>query len=229
MSELNSADSLHWISESIFITGTDTDVGKTWVALLLMQALKKKGLKVAAMKPIACGCELTAQGLRNDDAVALMAEANVPIPYDIVNPYAFAPPIAPHIAANQAAIDINMDKIKDCYQQIKSQVDIIVVEGAGGWQVPISGTQTSADMVTACAWPVLLVVGMRLGCLNHALLSVESIRASSNTLMGWVANSPGKEMQNYSENIASVRARIKPVLLAKIPSLAEPRHGEHYF
>ncbi|MFV2058608.1 MAG: dethiobiotin synthase [Thiohalomonadales bacterium] len=217
------------ISESIFITGTDTDVGKTWVALLLMQALKSRGLKVAAMKPIACGCEALPQGLRNDDALALMAEASVEIPYDIVNPYAFAPPIAPHIAANQAVTKIDINKIKDCYWQIKSQVDIVVVEGAGGWLVPISDTHTSADMVAACNWPVLLVVAMRLGCLNHALLSVESIRASSNELIGWVANSLGTEMQNHKQNVTYLQAKIEARLLAKIPRLTEALQGENYF
>ena len=215
--------------ESIFITGTDTDVGKTIVAVLLMQALKAKGLKVAAMKPISCGCEHTPHGLRNHDALTLMAEASIQLPYDIVNPYAFEPPIAPHIAARQAAIEIDINHIKNCFAQIKAQVDIVVVEGAGGWQVPISDTQTSADMVTACAWPVLLVVSMRLGCLNHALLSVESIQASNSELVGWVANSVDTAMLNYADNVDTLLARITAPLVAKIPSLAKVEQGEHYF
>jgi len=214
---------------SIFITGTDTDIGKTTAALLLMQAFKQQGYSVAAMKPIACGCENTDAGLRNDDALALMAQASVSIAYDIVNPYVFEEPIAPHIATQQADVKIDIERIKDCYQHIKSQVDIVIVEGAGGWMVPINAKQTMADIVAQCQWDVILVVAIRLGCLNHALLTAASIKEHECQLKGWVANCRDTNMLYQTDNVTSLRERLNAPLIAELPEMSEFEQGERYF
>ena len=214
---------------SIFITGTDTGIGKTTAALLLMQALKRRGYRVAAMKPISCGCEKTRSGLRHEDALALMAESSVILPYELVNPYVFKEAIAPHIAAQQINVQIDVAEIKHCYQQIKSQVDVVIVEGAGGWLVPINDTQSTADMAAYCNWDVILVVEIRLGCLNHALLSAVSIQEKKCRLTGWIANSRNAEMPYRAENIKSLRSRLAAPLLAELPELSEAINGERYY
>ena len=158
-----------------FITGTDTGAGKTVVSLALMHALQVQGKSVAGMKPVSAGCITTETGLRNDDAVQLQNASSVKLSYDVVNPYAYEPAIAPHIAAQAIGEHIALDKITTCYRQIASEVDIVIVEGAGGWLVPINDRETMADIARQLGLPVILVVGMRLGCLNHALLTAESI------------------------------------------------------
>jgi dethiobiotin synthetase len=168
----------------LFVAGTDTDVGKTRISVALMQLLAASGMRVAAMKPVASGCELTTQGLRNDDALQLIEQATVALPYEVVNPYAFEPAIAPHIAAEQVDTQIEMAVIQQQFDAIKQQADGIIVEGAGGWLVPIGGGQTLADVAVSLDLPVVLVVGIRLGCINHALLTVEAIKRSGLPLYG---------------------------------------------
>jgi dethiobiotin synthetase len=200
-----------------FITGTDTGVGKTVVAVAMINALKAQGKTVAGMKPVAAGCESTPQGLRNDDALQLQQAASVELPYKLINPYAFEPPIAPHIAAEEAGVEIDIEHIKQCYEEIAAQVDTVVLEGAGGWLVPLNDTATMADVAIALNLPVVLVVGMRLGCLNHALLSVESIQAKGAKPAGWVANQIDNDMQKYQKNVNSLKSRIGTPLLGEIP------------
>ena len=200
-----------------FITGTDTGVGKTCVSLALMRAFKLQDNKVAGMKPVSAGCIRTDKGLRNDDAIQLQNESSIEIPYSSVNPYAYEPPIAPHIAAQEAGEKIELDTITACYNEIAKQSDIVIVEGAGGWLVPISGTETMADVAVRLQLPVILVVGMQLGCLNHALLSVASIKASELTLAGWIANHASKHMEKSQKNIDSLTHRISAPLLGVIP------------
>jgi len=214
---------------SIFISGTDTDIGKTTAAVLLMQAFKQQGYSVAAMKPISCGCEDTDAGLRHDDALVLMEQASVPIAYDIVNPYVFEEPIAPHIAAQRAGVKIDIARINECYQHIKSQVEIVIVEGAGGWMVPINGTQTMGDIVAHCQWDVVLVVAIRLGCLNHALLSAASIQEHGCQLKAWVANCRDSDMLYQAGNVTSLRDRLNAPLLAELPEMSEFERGQRYF
>lgn len=144
---------------SLFVTGTDTDVGKTRISVALMRLLAESGYRVAGMKPIASGCDVTPEGLRNDDAVQLSQQATVNLPYDLINPYAFEPAIAPHIAAEQAGIRIKIDVIQQHFEQIKQQADSVVVEGAGGWLVPINRTSTLAGVAVRLDLPVVLVVG----------------------------------------------------------------------
>jgi dethiobiotin synthetase len=204
---------------SLFVTGTDTDVGKTFISAALIGLLKKKGLRVAAMKPIASGCDTTEVGLRNDDALKLIQYANVDLPYDIINPYAFQAAIAPHIAAQQNNINIDLNKIKQNFELIQQQSDAVVVEGAGGWLVPINNTQTMADLAKILNLPIILVVGIRLGCINHALLTVEAIKQSGLPLMGWVANNI--EINAQSEQIVSMlKLKIAAPLVAEVPFLS---------
>lgn len=203
---------------SIFVTGTDTDVGKTRISVALMELLQQQGNRVAGMKPIASGCEQTADGLRNDDAQQLKRQANIDVPYDIINPYAFAPAIAPHIAAQQADIKIDITKIKDNFTQIKQQADAVVVEGAGGWLVPLNNSQTMEDVALALDLPIILVVGIKLGCINHALLTVKAIEDSGLILQGWVANQIEPNAQ-AKEIINTLQQAIDSPCLGVVPPL----------
>ena len=205
------------MKRGFFITGTDTDVGKTTVALGLMATLHKKGFSVAAMKPVSAGCEQTPQGLRNEDSVRLMQQASVDLPYELVNPYAFAVPIAPHIAAEQSGITMQIPALLAAYQEIAQHVDVVIVEGAGGWLVPLNQTQTMADLAVALQLPVITVVGIRLGCLSHALLTQTSIKEHGLTQAGWVANHLIPNMPYAKENIDYLQQRVAGKLLGILP------------
>lgn len=193
------------MSRGCFVTGTDTGVGKTRVATALLRELGALGLATAAMKPVASGCERTAEGLRNDDALQLAAASRVALPYDMLNPYAFEAPIAPHLAARSAAIVVDMDRILTVYRTISSQADFVVVEGAGGWRVPLGAGESIATLARRLALPVVLVVGLRLGCLNHAALSAEAIRRDGLQLAGWVGNEIDPQFAEASANLETLR------------------------
>jgi dethiobiotin synthetase len=186
-----------------FITGTDTEIGKTWVASALIRHLVSEGHRVAGMKPVASGCENTATGLRNDDALKLMAASNVNLPYELVNPFAFEPAIAPHIAARTAGQDIDIKEIEILAQRIEA--DYLIVEGVGGWCVPLGDTTMLSDLAKATADEVIIVVGMRLGCINHALLTAAQIKRDGMILRGWIANHVDPNMQVQSENLATLQ------------------------
>jgi len=196
-----------WPNNSVFVTGTDTDIGKTHVALRLMRELREQGLSVAGYKPISAGCEFIDGGWKNADALALQQASSIELDYDLVNPYAFEPPIAPHIAAAQQGVTITIEKISENYRAIQQQVDVVVVEGAGGCMVPINTRHTLLDVAVALQLPLLLVVGMRLGCINHALLSVEAIRAKGLHLQRLLFNhySPRTSAQD-ADIIATIRS-----------------------
>ena len=206
----------------VFVTGTDTGVGKTWVSLGLIAALKSEGLEVTAMKPISAGCESTAEGLRNEDALMLQREASAARPYDMINPIALEPAIAPHIAAAEAGVPIDLDRIEIAYSGLAADADVCVVEGAGGWLVPLGTQVTFADLVARLNLPVLLVVGIRLGCLNHALLTVESIRRRNLPLIGWVANRLSPDTLRAAENIESLETRIPAPRIATVEFINQP-------
>ena len=201
---------------SYFVTGTDTGTGKTWCSAALLRVLRRNGQRVAGIKPVASGCMHTQEGLRSSDALALIAQSNVELPYEVVNPYAFAPPIAPHIAARRAAVRIDLDRIHKIYQHVANQADCVVVEGVGGWQVPLSDQETIADLAHRLGLPIILVVGMRLGCINHALLSVASIEQSGLELAGWIANHIEPGMIAQAENLATLKTRIAAPLLGEV-------------
>ncbi len=209
------------VPSGYFITGTDTGVGKTVVTLGLMQYLQAQGLSVVAMKPVASGCERTAAGLRNADALQLQQQASVPLDYALVNPYAFEPAIAPHIAAGQAGVGIDSASILSAYQALARHADCVLVEGVGGWQVPLTTQETLADLARALGLEVVMVVAIRLGCLNHALLTAESIAASGCVLRGWVANQVPPRAAFAQENITALKSMLSSPLLGVLPEFPE--------
>jgi dethiobiotin synthetase len=191
-------------SRGVFVTGTDTGVGKTEAACLLTSGLASSGLKVAVMKPVAAGAQPTADGLRNEDALALIACANVHAAYETVNPFCLREAIAPHIAAAEEGIHIRTADIVHHFGELMRRADWVVVEGAGGWLVPISAEETMADVARALGLPVVLVVGMRLGCLNHAVLTARAIQASGLTLAAWIANDIDATFARHAQNLATL-------------------------
>lgn len=208
--------------KTYFIAGTDTDVGKTWVAAGLLAAANGKGLSTMGLKPIAAGCEHTAEGLRNSDALLLQNTASIQLPYEQVNPFSFEPPIAPHIAAMEEQRMLSADRIAAlCRGALMQPADFAIVEGAGGWRVPLSHRETMASIPKQLGIPVIMVVGIKLGCINHALLTAESIARDGLRLAGWVANSTAESMSCYDENVATISSMLRAPLIAEIPFLQE--------
>lgn len=202
----------------LFITGTDTEVGKSWISAGLMTACKMQGLQVAGMKPIASGASHSGEGtLHNTDALLLQKHASQPVDYALINPYPFEPAIAPHLAAEQQGTKIHMERIIDSYRILASQADVVIVEGAGGWLAPVNEKQSMADLAVELDLEVILVVGMRLGCINHALLSAESILGRGARLLGWVANSMDIYMNRLPQNILAIQQRLAAPLLGLVP------------
>ena len=209
-----------------FITGTDTGVGKTRVAAGLLAALSQRGLKTVGMKPVASGAVMTAEGLRNEDALALQAVASLNRPYDLVNPYAFAPAIAPHLAAEEAGVEIELPVIEQAFRRLCAEADVAVVEGVGGWQVPLGATLSLPDMVRRLDLSVVLVVGLRLGCLNHTLLTARAVRADGLKLAGWIANAIDPDFERAQANLASLEQRLEVPLLGRLAYAPEATSGE---
>lgn len=211
-------------TKSIFITGTDTDAGKTYVSVLLLKAANELGLTSIGFKPIAAGCEQTVDGLRNDDALSLQAAASLALPYDLVNPIAFAEPIAPHIAAQRGGADIDMQVVAGTMHTLQNQdANFLLVEGAGGWRLPIDlGRRKKnenvflSDFVAHNKLPVVLVVGMKLGCLNHAALTIEQIKRDGCHIVGWIANQVDPKMDCYAENLASLTRLMDVPFLGEV-------------
>jgi dethiobiotin synthetase len=191
-----------------FITGTDTGVGKTLIASVLVHQFSQSGLKAVGMKPVAAGCELVNGELISEDVTRLVAASNVTAPLAQINPYAFAPAIAPHIAAKQAEVEIELATIQKAFQALAQSADVVIVEGAGGFCVPLGDSLDTADLAQALNLPIILVVGMRLGCLNHALLTVAAIQARGLILVGWIANQIDPQMEAFDENLSTLKQRI---------------------
>ena len=210
----------------LFVTGTDTGCGKTEISLGLMAAVQTTGAKVLGMKPVASGCTPSPDGLRNDDAVRLRAQGSSEAPYGLVNPYAFAPPVAPHIAAGEAGIEIRLPTIEQAYRALAGEADQVIVEGVGGWRVPLGRNLFVSDIPGALGLPVILVVGLKLGCINHALLTVESIQSSGGVLLGWVANQVDPTMLSRDANLATLAALIDAPCLGVLPWLEAPTPSE---
>lgn len=191
--------------QGYFITGTDTNVGKTFFAVRLLNQLRAQGYTTAAIKPIASGCEQTAAGLQNQDALLLQQAATLDFPYHAVNPYAFFEPIAPHIGAQNNNQQLSIKQLIEVSAPIlNSDADYIVVEGAGGWLVPLNETETMADFAKALNFSVILVIGIRLGCLNHTLLTWQSMQTSGIKIAGWVANKIDPNMKYIEDNISTL-------------------------
>jgi dethiobiotin synthetase len=205
-----------------FVTGTDTGVGKTLVTAALLRRLRESGLKVAGMKPIAAGSIPGAEGPANDDALLLQAESSVRHPYAVVNPWLFEPPIAPHIAAAEAGIAIDTARIAAAHETLRAGADVVLVEGAGGFLVPLDASRSIAEIPAQLGLDVILVVGLRLGCLNHALLTAEAIAARGLALAGWVGNHIDPGFARFDANVATLEARISAPCLGIVPHMARP-------
>ena len=202
------------MSPAYFLTGTDTEIGKTFTTCALLHQARLRGLQAAGLKPIAAGVD--AQG-RNDDVENIIAASNAGLSREIINPYCFAPPIAPHIAALEAGCEIDFETISRACSTARQQADWLLVEGVGGFCVPLGTDKNSADLALHLALPVIMVVGMRLGCINHALLTAEAISFRGLKLAGWVANRIDPAMSRFDENLATLHALIDAPLLGVIP------------
>ena len=210
------------MAKPLFITGTDTDAGKTLIACALLEALAAAGKTTCALKPIAAGCEHTKQGLTNSDALLLQACATTALPYSQVNPIALTEACAPHIAAANEGRRLQIARIEGiCRGVLMQKADICVIEGAGGWRVPLNERERLSDLPKNLNSPVVLVVGMRLGCLNHALLTAEAILRDGLPLVGWVANTLDSKMLHFEQNLATLKRLIPAPCLGVIPYIAQ--------
>lgn len=204
------------MKQAYFVTGTDTGIGKTTVSCLLLQAYAARGRKVVGMKPVASGCERMEGRLVSGDAELLQAAGNIQAPPGTINPYAFEPPLAPHIVAAQAGTEIRLPVILEAFRALQAMADVVIVEGVGGFCVPLNAEQDTADLAVALDLPVILVVGMRLGCINHALLTAEAIRSRGLLLAGWVANRIDPGMEAFEENMATLEVLLGVPCLAVV-------------
>ena len=205
------------MGQSYFVLGTDTHVGKTYIASALVKHFVAQDLKTIGMKPIASGCEVNEKNeLINQDVTALVSESNVSADLDLINPFRFAPAIAPHLAAEQLGVSIDINKIKHAYEKLSNLAEVVIVEGAGGFLVPLNKTETLADLAVQLNLPIVLVVGIKLGCINHALLTVEAIKSRGLILAGWVANQIDPNMSMFDENVTSLKQRIAAPCLSVV-------------
>ncbi len=209
------------MGKGFFVTGTDTGVGKTVITAALIQSLAQQGFRVAGMKPVASGAEKQDGILVNDDALTLQGVANVAVTYDMVNPYVFVDPVSPNLAARHCGVRIDLDRIRHHYAALAEGTDFVMVEGVGGWRVPLNESQAVSDMAATLDLPVILVVGMRLGCLNHAILTYESMMTSGARCLGWIANIMEAETRFVPEMIETLQRRINANLLGIVPPLNE--------
>ena len=216
------------MTKSFFITGTGTDVGKTYFATQLIKAYRKRNVLVSGFKPVASGGQWKNGQLVNQDALDLMGEACELVPYKTVNPYCFEPAIAPHIAANQAGVEIELSIIKTAFYQHTSASDVVIIEGAGGWKVPLSDKLGFDDLVLDLRSPVILVVGLTLGCINNALLTEEAILNKGCRLAGWVANAVDPEFKEVYENIEALKARLKSPYLSFFDNAVIKGNGSNF-
>jgi dethiobiotin synthetase len=208
---------MHALPRHFFVTGTDTGVGKTTVTVRLMQQLVAQGLTVIGMKPVASGCEWLDGRWQNEDVCQLTDASNVKAPPELINPYCFEPAIAPHIAAAQAGVAIDLNIIQEAYTQLTTLADVVIVEGAGGLLVPLNSSQTMADLIQALDIPALMVVGMRLGCINHALLTAQVLKQRGIDFCGWVANSIDPQMSMPQENLLTLIESLQQPPLLQVP------------
>jgi dethiobiotin synthetase len=205
------------LAKSYFITGTDTDVGKTFVTVALMRYFRQQGQTVLAMKPVASACIVGQDGLRNEDALLLQRHASKQVDYHLINPYAFALPVSPHIAAQEVGQEVELSVINKNYQVLKELAEVVLVEGIGGWLAPINQSADVADLAISLQLPVILVVAIRLGCISHARLSYAAIKSSGITCAGWIANCTEEHMLNQQENIETITQKVQVPLLGVVP------------
>jgi len=208
------------MTNALYITGTDTGIGKTVASTALLHALRARGLRAVGMKPVASGCEWTDGGWRNEDALALLAASEPRPDYADLNPYALPLPLAPELAADEAGVTVELERIRAAHARLRAQSDVVVVEGVGGWAAPLSRTLDQAGVVRALELPVVLVVGLRLGCLNHAYLTARAIAADGARLAGWIANDIDPAMARADDNFGLLSQRLPAPCLGRLP------HGE---
>ena len=201
----------------VFVTGTDTGIGKTHCSAVLLHALRARGQRAVGMKPVASGCERSDGAWRNEDALALIAASDPRPTYADCNPFALRLPLAPELAARDAGVEVRLQPILDAYARLASSAEVVVVEGVGGWAAPLSAQLMQSDLVHALDLPVVLVVGLRLGCLNHALLSARAIAADGCRLAGWIANAIDPAMDAVEDNIAMLAARLPAPCWGRLP------------
>jgi len=213
------------MTAGVFVTGTDTGVGKTLASCTLLHALRARGLRAVGMKPLASGSDATADGLRNEDALALQAASDPRPPYDDINPYALPLPLAPELAARDAGVDVALAPMLAAHARLAARADVVVVEGVGGWAAPLSAQLDQADLVRALQLPVVLVVGLRLGCLNHAYLSARAIAADGCRLAGWIGTGIDPDMARIDDNRALLAARLPAPCLGWLPWQLAPDPG----
>ncbi len=210
------------MTHAFFIAGTDTGIGKTHASCTLLHALRAAGQVACGMKPVASGCMETADGLRNEDALALLAAGSAPLPYARVNPVALRDPLSPHLAAAHDGVTIALPPLRAAFDALCAEHDAVVVEGVGGWRVPLAPGLFASDIAKAWQLPVILVVGLRLGCLSHALLTAEAIVADGRPLLGWVGNRIDPSMDAPDENIATLRDLLPAPCLGILPHGVAP-------
>ena len=210
------------LPRGLFITGTDTDCGKTLIASAVIHAYRRLGLRVVGMKPVASGSAMHNGVLVNNDVESLTSAANVELPADIVNPYIFEPAISPHFAAADKGVRIEKERILSAFKQCQEAADIVIVEGAGGWRVPLGDGLDIATLAKAMDLPVLMVTGLRLGCINHTLLTFDDIQAKGCQIAGWVANLIDENYGFIDQTITSIQSEAPAALLARVPWLEDP-------
>ncbi len=210
------------MKQGYFITGTDTGVGKTLIACALLHAFAKSGKSVVGMKPVVAGCEQSQRGLIYEDVEALLAASTVAVPRNVANPYALMEPIAPHIAAQRAGTRLDLAQMASAYRELQQSAELVIVEGAGGFKVPLTDEEDTADLAQRLGLPIIMVVGMRLGCLNHALLTTQAIQAKGLQLVGWVANRIDPAMAVFDENVQALKKRLPAPLLGIVPHYPSP-------
>jgi dethiobiotin synthetase len=201
-------------SQAFFITGTDTEVGKTYATCALLHGFRQQGFSAVGLKPVAAGTDATGH---NEDVEALNAASSVTLPERILNPYLFLPPIAPHIAAQEAGVEIRFAPIRAALDEATRQADRVLVEGVGGFRIPLGPEGDSADLAAALRLPIVLVVGMRLGCINHALLTAEALLARQLPLAGWIANTLSPALPRFEDNLATLTRHLPAPCLGIIP------------
>ncbi|MEW9572004.1 dethiobiotin synthase [Rhodanobacter sp. Si-c] len=205
------------MSFTCFVAGTDTGIGKTHAACTLLHALRAKGLHACGMKPVASGCAETPDGLRNEDALALLAAGSAPLPYARINPVALRQPLSPHLAAAHEGVTIALPPLRAAFDILRGEHDAVVVEGVGGWRVPLAPGLFASEIAKQWSLPVVLVVGLRLGCLSHSLLSAEAILADGCRLAGWIGNRIDPAMEAVEENLATLRGLLPAPCLGMLP------------
>lgn len=210
------------MSRGWFVSGTDTGIGKSLASATLLHALRGRGLRAVGMKPLASGCEATAQGWRNEDALALQAASDPRPAYDDVNPFALPNPLAPELAAADAGIRVTLEPIVSAFERLSRQADAVVVEGVGGWAAPLSAELDQADLARALDLPVVLVVGLRLGCINHARLTARAIELDGLHLAGWIANDIDPAMARADENFELLKQRLPVACWGRLPFRQKP-------